>query len=179
MVRATLLLLLLAAAACTRTDQEANGAAPQRPVTPPADLSALEIKSFAIYDGQRKATQEQEQLLGATKKAMASILFDPFSAHYQKLRAGRNGAICGEVNGKNRMGAYIGFKDFVIPRDRSTAHISEAAGGFTGELYSAFTSAYIASCANQQEVRLYNILTAPTPVATPPVEDDVPAGSDI
>jgi len=73
MVRATLLLLLLAAAACTRTDQEANAAVPQRPVTPPADLSALEIKSFAIYDGQRKATQEQEQLLGATKKAMEPI----------------------------------------------------------------------------------------------------------
>lgn len=179
MVRATLLLLLLTAVGCRRADQEANAAAPQRPAAPPADLSTLEIKSLAIYDGQRKATQEQEQLLGATKKAMASSLFDPFSAHYQKVRAGRNGAICGEVNGKNRMGAYIGFKDFVIPRDRSTVYINEAAGGFTSELYSAFTTAYVASCANQQEVRLYNILTAPTPTVSPPASDDAPMGNEI
>jgi hypothetical protein len=110
---------------------------------------------------------------------MANILFDPFSAHYQKVHSGRNGTICGQVNGKNRMGAYIGFKDFVIPRDRSTAYISEAAGGFTSEIYSAFASAYIGSCANQQEVRLYNLLTAPNPVASPAATDDAPMGNEI
>jgi hypothetical protein len=99
------------------------------------------------------------------------------AAHYQKLRAGRNGAICGEVNGKNRMGAYTGFKTFVIPRDRSTAYISEAAGGFTTELYSAFTTAYIGSCANQQEARLYDILTAPS--VSPPASDATPVGNEI
>jgi hypothetical protein len=173
MVRSIFIASVLLVAACSRADEQANTAEAVHAPKPPADLSLLEVRAVEIFDAQKKEVHEQERLLNATKKTMASTLFDPFSAHYQKIRAGRNGAICGQVNGKNRMGAYIGFKDFVIPRDRSDVFINEAAGGFTGELYSAFTSAYIASCANQQEVRLYNILTVPPPTEPRPNDDEL------
>ena len=45
-------------------------------------------------------------------------LFDPFSAHFRNERTYRlsNGqyAQCGEVNAKNRFGAYVGWKPFYV-----------------------------------------------------------------
>lgn len=175
------LLLLLPLAACSRGDGQANATALQAAAAPPpSDLSPLETKALAVFDAQKKAEHANEQLLAATKKTMAAYLFDPFSAHYRKLRAGRNGAICGQYNAKNRMGAYTGFRDFVIPRDRSTVYYSESSGGLTSDLYSAFSTAYVGSCATQAEVRLYNVLTSPPPaMQTTPSTPDPTLGNQI
>lgn len=45
--------------------------------------------------------------------AVAYNLLDPDSAKFREVRTTDTGAVCGQVNGKNRMGAYVGFKDFV------------------------------------------------------------------
>lgn len=50
---------------------------------------------------------------------LADSLFDAESARYRKLHQASGGSelgnlICGEVNGKNKMGAYIGFRRFVV-----------------------------------------------------------------
>jgi len=64
--------------------------------------------------------------LSPTAKAKALVsaqLIDPDSAKFRNVR--EHGAIvCGEVNGKNRMGAYVGFKPFVaLPFMKSSAGV--------------------------------------------------------
>lgn len=49
---------------------------------------------------------------GRIKSAVAAALRDPSSAEFRNLRTGSR-ASCGEVNGKNSLGAYAGFKPFV------------------------------------------------------------------
>jgi hypothetical protein len=47
------------------------------------------------------------------RNAVARILIDPSSAQFRSVQV-RNNAVCGEVNGKNRMGAYVGFVRFYV-----------------------------------------------------------------
>lgn len=47
------------------------------------------------------------------KKAASDLLIDPSSAQFRSVQAVTNG-VCGEINGKNRMGAYVGFTRFVF-----------------------------------------------------------------
>lgn len=49
--------------------------------------------------------------------AVASQLVDPNSAQFRNVK-GQRGNICGEVNGKNRMGGYVGFKPFYVQYGR-------------------------------------------------------------
>jgi hypothetical protein len=46
------------------------------------------------------------------KEAVARLLLDPSSAGFRNIDV-RNGHVCGEVNGKNTAGAYVGFKRFI------------------------------------------------------------------
>lgn len=50
------------------------------------------------------------------KRAVAKLLIDPASAQFQNVVA-RDGYVCGEVNGRNRMGGFVGFKRFLVPLD--------------------------------------------------------------
>jgi hypothetical protein len=47
------------------------------------------------------------------KEAVAKLLIDPSSAAFMKIEV-RGGHVCGLVNGKNRTGAYVGFKKFMV-----------------------------------------------------------------
>ena len=47
------------------------------------------------------------------QEAVAKLLIDPSSAAFMKVEV-RSGHVCGLVNGKNRTGAYVGFKKFVV-----------------------------------------------------------------
>lgn len=42
----------------------------------------------------------------------AKALIDPSSAQFRSVRVSKD-AVCGEINAKNRMGAYVGFSRFV------------------------------------------------------------------
>lgn len=62
-----------------------------------------------------------------SREILTSALFDAESAKFQNLKPvkvsekGRSARmICGEVNAKNRMGAYVGFTRFVVGRDDET-----------------------------------------------------------
>lgn len=83
------------------------------------------------------------KLLARTKEAMTGYLRDPSSGQYRLLRPGRAGGICGEVNGKNAYGAYVGFKRFVITKDNLVA----AAGD------SSYSYYYLEHCASEVELR--------------------------
>jgi len=47
------------------------------------------------------------------KDRAAQLLIDPSSAQFRNVEA-REKAVCGEINGKNRMGAYVGFSRFYV-----------------------------------------------------------------
>ena len=46
-------------------------------------------------------------------------LFDPGSAQFQNIRLNPDGtALCGQVNAKNRMGGYVGFRQFLVTQEK-------------------------------------------------------------
>lgn len=45
------------------------------------------------------------------REAVMDRLFDPESAQFRNVR-GHGVAICGEVNAKNKLGGYVGYKQF-------------------------------------------------------------------
>lgn len=47
------------------------------------------------------------------KQAVSEQLLDPSSAQFRNVQS-RGESVCGEVNAKNKMGAYVGFKRFVV-----------------------------------------------------------------
>jgi hypothetical protein len=149
--------------ACSKPQSADSNASATLAVSQPGPVSIMESKAKALFDTRQKSAQESQRLLASAKKVLASYLFDPFSAQYRRVRSGRGGAVCGQYNAKNRMGAYTGFKDFVIPRGESLAYLSSAEGGFLAEPYSDFTRAYVASCATSDEVKLYKFATTPIP----------------
>ncbi len=54
-------------------------------------------------------------LIEATKQIVADTLKDPGSAQFRNMvvyNGGKEKAVCGEVNGKNSYGGYVGFKKF-------------------------------------------------------------------
>lgn len=50
------------------------------------------------------------------KRSVAKLLIDPESVQFQNVVA-RQGYVCGELNGRNRMGAFVGFKRFLVKLD--------------------------------------------------------------
>lgn len=62
---------------------------------------------------------EKYRFIEAGKEAVAARLFDPKAAEFRNLKAyidKTDEVLCGEVNGKNRYGAYTGFNYFVASR---------------------------------------------------------------
>ena len=75
---------------------------------------ALFIVVFAIFSG---CTTEESGFILDGQKATTERLVDPNSAQFRNVRAQDITVslrkVCGEVNGKNRMGGYIGFSGFL------------------------------------------------------------------
>jgi hypothetical protein len=55
------------------------------------------------------------------RAAIRNLLLDPASAQFRTLHSGPN-LVCGKVNAKNRMGGYVGFRDFGYLREGSEIH---------------------------------------------------------
>lgn len=62
------------------------------------------------------------------RKTVAPLLHDPSSAQFRNLRA-KNGFLCGEVNGKNRLGAYVGFRPFASIPEHGPSSVTIANDG--------------------------------------------------
>tara|TARA_R110002049_G_scaffold275802_1_gene453939 strand:+ start:1126 stop:1452 length:327 start_codon:yes stop_codon:yes gene_type:complete len=53
---------------------------------------------------------------GAVSKAKEEIsyhMIDPSSVQFRNLVSYSGGVVCGEFNAKNRMGAYVGYQEFI------------------------------------------------------------------
>lgn len=50
-------------------------------------------------------------------KTIRSMMKDPDAAQFNDVKAGKEGSVCGMVNGKNSFGGYVGYKPFIVLAD--------------------------------------------------------------
>lgn len=55
-----------------------------------------------------------EKIIDNAKSAVIRQLKDPQSAQFEQLTKFSEGVVCGNVNAKNAMGGYVGFKPFIF-----------------------------------------------------------------
>lgn len=48
------------------------------------------------------------------RQAIEPLLKDPASAQYREIYRQPDGTLCGEVNAKNELGGYVGFRRFMV-----------------------------------------------------------------
>jgi len=61
------------------------------------------------------------------QQAVAAGLADPEAARFRNIRKVESG-FCGEVNGKNRFGAYVGFEPFYARKSGEKWRVYESTG---------------------------------------------------
>ena len=79
-------------------------------------ISLSEVARYAASVKTDLVNDAPYQVIEKGKKAIADTLKDPASAQFRNVRLVQylDGAvICGEINGKNSYGGYVGFRDFV------------------------------------------------------------------
>jgi len=75
-----------------------------------------------------KQAASEDELYGTPIEAINFVktqLKDPFSAQFQNVRHEGLG-ICGQVNAKNALGGYVGFRNFYVEKRRSYVEIEGA-----------------------------------------------------
>lgn len=80
------------------------------------DFSYTQVLNFSKSVQAELATSMPEAVLEKSKNSIANTLKDPESAKFRNVRLVKyleGSVICGEVNGKNSYGGYVGFKPFV------------------------------------------------------------------
>jgi len=68
------------------------------------------------------SSREASQLTVKATQYIASSLNDPESAKFRDIRIVGYSTVCGEVNGKNLYGAYVGYKSFVYTLNNGFDH---------------------------------------------------------
>ena len=64
------------------------------------------------------AAPKDTSLIAKAKTTAAYNLKDPDSAKFRDMTVIR-GVVCGQINAKNSMGGYVGFKRFLVAKDSS------------------------------------------------------------
>lgn len=161
-MRRSCLLAIFLVAACgeSAVPEAAEEKAAPRPALQPLALSAFERSAVSTVQRAR-SEQAARDLEAKAKRAMQAYLFDPFSARFRNLRAGGGGAVCGQYNAKNRLGAYVGFRDFVVSRDGRQLWTSSYNDGVRSEMYGGFAEAYVNACASRAEATAHRAATQP------------------
>ncbi|HEV2747590.1 MAG TPA: hypothetical protein VGW34_09870 [Allosphingosinicella sp.] len=97
---------------------------------------------------------------GEAEDAVRQQLTDPSSAEFRNVVARDSGATCGEVNSKNKMGGYDGFRRFIYDDASKSAvidpqeYLSQEAKDVFGEVANlvtdtaAFDLQWTRKCAN-------------------------------
>lgn len=79
--------------------------------------SAVLTAAIALLMASSQATAEERSEIAAAKEIAARKLKDPSSAQFRDLRiagTGDKARVCGEINGKNSYGGYVGFMKFSV-----------------------------------------------------------------
>ncbi|GAA4714883.1 hypothetical protein H9L13_05015 [Sphingomonas lutea] len=97
------------------------------------------------------------------KRAVAKLLLDPSSAQFRNVQV-RGQYVCGEINGKNRMGGFVGFTRFVVQLDGQEAQLDpefnfadllsaeDSCRALTGNEYASI-STQLSACNGAEEQR--------------------------
>lgn len=159
-MRASMIWLSLLVAGCGARNLDEKLA--DKPTVPALSLAAspLELEAKAAVEKHARVKLATDALEKKVKGAMEIVLIDPFSAQFRTLRSGRNGAVCGQVNGKNRMGAYVGFRDFVLGKDGKTVWMSQYSDGVESQLYTSFADAFVGACASKVQLARFKAATS-------------------
>lgn len=97
---------------------------------------------FAIAGCAACGADENALAIAQVQEEVASELFDPSAAQFRDVIV-TDGAVCGQVNGKNRLGGYVGFKPFfgLAAGEKTAGHIYDPADRMSeavyGDLYRA------------------------------------------
>lgn len=79
-----------------------------------ASIAAIVLGSCSLVPGSQAALEKE------ARQGLANTLFDAESARFADLRVVSapkdEEVICGQVNAKNKVGAYVGFKRFIYVR---------------------------------------------------------------
>jgi len=79
-----------------------------------AKTTLLAIAIFSALAGALFLWKYSEWIaIPKAREPMVSLLKDPASAQTRNERITKVGVLCGEVNAKNSMGGYVGFKKFI------------------------------------------------------------------
>lgn len=69
---------------------------------------------------EQRAEAENTKKIDAATNSIREALNDPESARFRRVALSPKGrAVCGEVNAKNKMGGYVGFRRFIVAADQS------------------------------------------------------------
>lgn len=90
-------------------------------------LLAVGLIAFATTAGALELSDDQ-------KRAITADFSDPDSALFRDIRQSdrHEHVICGEVNGKNRYGGYVGYRKFWMDADLNEAFIEPDNGFILG-----------------------------------------------
>ena len=78
------------------------------------DVSLGQVRAASKEIGEK--VDDPDKTMEAAEELVKSKLKDPDSARFRNVRVtpyGSNHVVCGEVNGKNAYGGYVGFTPFV------------------------------------------------------------------
>ena len=99
---------------------------------PYQSLQQSSLARVASYATSVKAALENEtpqQVMEKGKKAIADSLKDPSSAQFRNVRLVEyldGVVVCGDVNGKNSYGGYVGFTNFVSGTSSGTMRSTDS-----------------------------------------------------
>lgn len=94
-------------------------------------IDDLRTQSFSTTQGYAQSVaafltkNTQKQAIAKTKEIVSASLKDPSSSQFRNVRIvdySDGKVICGEVNGKNSYGGYVGFFPFVASTESSTLY---------------------------------------------------------
>lgn len=75
---------------------------------------AIALAALLLVAGTAAALKYDDwYAIPRARKPVVAHLSDPDSAKFRNDRIAKSGYLCGEINAKNRMGGYIGFKKFI------------------------------------------------------------------
>lgn len=80
----------------------------------PRYIVAAVVAVLAASVGGYAAYQGKYGKLAVAQEAVKAKLLDGDSAKFKNVREMMGGQVCGEVNAKNRYGAYVGFNCFSV-----------------------------------------------------------------
>lgn len=72
------------------------------------------VNFYTRQVAQAREAIENEEVVDGVIESVKDGLLDPFSAQFRDLHKLPSGAICGQVNAKNRYGAYVGWHTFAV-----------------------------------------------------------------